>query len=179
MSEQQGIRVENHCYECMIIARDVAEGFTFSKCQTCQDNEEAQADNKAWNLHEDDRLWEPNPMSYDTSDEPSASDWVSSQTISQPARSKPMFKEIWDEEKFHLIELSVKFLDPDEPHLYRNEFTPPIAQLMDGGVHEELWELEDYTQLQREKECQWCHILTPKIFNDCQSCDKPLENNLI
>ncbi len=90
-----------------------------------------------------------------------------------------MFKEIWDEEKFHLIELSVKFLDPDEPHLFRNEFTPPIAQLMDGGVHEELWELQDYTQLQREKECQWCHILTPKIFNDCQSCDKPLENNLI
>lgn len=60
-----------------------------------------------------------------------------------------------------------------------NEFLEPIVKLQDGGVHEELWELEDYTQRQREKECRWCHILTPKVFNDCQSCDKPLENNII
>jgi len=59
------------------------------------------------------------------------------------------------------------------------EFKHPTVKLQDGGVYEELWELEDYTQLSRERECQWCHILTPKLFNDCQSCDKPLENNLI
>jgi len=59
------------------------------------------------------------------------------------------------------------------------EYLMPIVLLQDGGVHEEYWELDDYTQRQRERVCQWCNILTPKLFNDCQSCDKPLENNLI
>ena len=58
------------------------------------------------------------------------------------------------------------------------EFKTPTVSLQDGGVYEELWELEDMTQRARETECQWCHILTPKMFNDCQSCDKPLESNV-
>ena len=58
------------------------------------------------------------------------------------------------------------------------EYKEPIVMLQDGGVYEELWELDDERQAARETECQWCHILTPKLFNDCQSCDKPLENNV-
>lgn len=58
------------------------------------------------------------------------------------------------------------------------EYKLPIVQLQDGGVYEELWELDDERQRARETECQWCHILTPKAFNDCQSCDKPLELNV-
>jgi hypothetical protein len=58
------------------------------------------------------------------------------------------------------------------------EYAQPVVQLQDGGVYEELWELEDYAQAQRERQCQWCNLLTPKMFNDCQSCDKPLENNI-
>jgi hypothetical protein len=58
------------------------------------------------------------------------------------------------------------------------EYKLPIVFLQDGGVYEELWELEDMTQRARETECQWCHILTPKMYNDCQSCDKPLEGNV-
>ena len=58
------------------------------------------------------------------------------------------------------------------------EFTPPIALISDGGVFEELWELDDLRQRNREIECQWCHLLTPKTFNDCQACDKPLELNV-
>jgi hypothetical protein len=58
------------------------------------------------------------------------------------------------------------------------EYKMPIVMLQDGGVYEELWELEDMRQRDRETECQWCHILTPKVFNDCQSCDKPLELNV-
>jgi hypothetical protein len=58
------------------------------------------------------------------------------------------------------------------------EFKSPIVFLQDGGEYEELWELDDERQRARETECQWCHILTPKAFNDCQSCDKPLENNV-
>ncbi len=180
MNESLGITVHNTCYECMVIERDKQDGFTVGKCQTCLDTDEARDDDKAYNLHENDRLAEPGKvLSYDTSDEPSASDWVTSQTYIRKRGWIVKFTEIWDEDNpFRLVELSVKFLETDEP-LIRHEFLPPIAQLMDGGVHEELWELEDYTQAKREVTCKWCHILTPKLFNDCQSCDKPLEHNLI
>jgi len=64
------------------------------------------------------------------------------------------------------------------------EFKEPVVQLVDG-MNEELamhlgplWELDDMRQRQREVECQWCHILTPKIFNDCQACDGALEHNV-
>jgi len=187
------------CYECEVLAQDKAKGFPVGPCHTCADkamlratdyqagkcptclkNDEARDDDKAHNLHEDDRLHEDGKvMSYDTSDEPSASDWVTSQTYIRKRGWIVKFTEIWDEDNpFRLVELSVKFLETDEP-LIRHEFLPPIAQLVDGGVYEELWELEDYAQAKRETECRWCHILTPKLFNDCQSCDRPLENNLI
>jgi hypothetical protein len=58
------------------------------------------------------------------------------------------------------------------------EYRLPIVFLQDGGTYEELWELDDMTQQAREIECQWCHLMTPKAFNDCQDCDKPLESNV-
>ena len=58
------------------------------------------------------------------------------------------------------------------------EFKLPIVFLQDGGELDNLWELQDETQRNREQVCQWCHLLTPKMFNDCQSCDKPLESNV-
>ena len=58
------------------------------------------------------------------------------------------------------------------------EFKLPIVFLQDGGELDNLWELQDYTQSQRERECPWCHLLTPKVFNMCQDCDQPLENNV-
>lgn len=58
------------------------------------------------------------------------------------------------------------------------EYKLPIVQLQDGGEYEELWELDDERQRAREVQCPWCNILTPKTFNDCQDCDKPLELNV-
>ena len=179
MSESLGISVQNECYECMVIERDRQEGFPPSRCQTCIDEAEARDDDKAYNLHEQDRLGESGKcLTYDTSDEPSASEWVSSQTYIKPQTWRAQMIEKWKEESMELIELAVKFIDPDEPIMTRKEFLPPIAQLMDGGEYEELWELQDTRQRDREVECQWCHILTPKVFNDCQSCDLPLESNV-
>ena len=182
MSESLGITVMNECYECMIIERDTAEGLPTGKCLSCEELAEARDDDKAYNLHESDRLGESGKcLTYDTSDEPNASEWVSSQTHVRNIgvkEKKPVFTEKWKEESMELIELAVKFIDPDEPVITRQEFLPPIAQLMDGGEYEELWELQDTRQRSREVECQWCHILTPKAFNDCQDCDKPLEHNL-
>ena len=173
-----GITVMNTCYECMVIARDSAQDLPVGKCQTCIDNQEAKDDDSAWNLHEDDRLGEGPGLSLDTSDAPSASDWVSSETYVRPARKKAVMFEEWDSDNpFKLVRLAVEWIDEDEPQT-RHEFLPPIAQLIDGGVYEELWELEDQRQRAREVECKWCHILTLKIYNDCQTCDKPLEHNV-
>lgn len=65
------------------------------------------------------------------------------------------------------------------------EFMEPIVKLQDGldpdlaiGLNS-VEMLEDYAQSKREQECHWCHLLTPKMYNDCQACDKPLEHNLI
>jgi hypothetical protein len=58
------------------------------------------------------------------------------------------------------------------------EFLPPIVLITDGGEVDNLWELDDETQRARETECQWCHILTPKMYNQCQTCDQTLEHNV-
>jgi len=58
------------------------------------------------------------------------------------------------------------------------EYKLPIVQLQDGGVLDNIWELEDYTQSMREVICQTCNLATPKQFNQCQSCDTVLEHNV-
>jgi len=192
------LETPQECYECKILAQDQAKGYPVGTCQTCADrkvleesgyeagkcatclnNSESRDDENAWNLHEDDRLGEPGKVtSYDTSDAPSASDWVASQTyVRAPEKRAVMFEKWSDDNPFKLVELSVSWVEEDEPQI-RNEYLPPIAQLVDGGVYEELWELEDQRQRAREVECKWCHILTLKMYNDCQTCDKPLEHNV-
>lgn len=197
IATQGTLKKPTECYECKVLKADQAKGYPVGACQTCAEqamleasgyeagkcanclkDEEANADDNAWNLHEDDRLGEGKCLSLDTSDAPSTSEWVASETYMQPARRKAVFTEKWKDESMHLIELAVKFIDPDEPVLTRKEFLPPIVQLQDGGEYEELWELDDMRQRAREIECQWCHLLTPKAFNDCQACDKPLELNV-
>jgi len=58
------------------------------------------------------------------------------------------------------------------------EFKLPVVMLQDGGVLDNVWELHDYMQSQREVKCPWCNLLTPKAFPDCQDCDRPLESNV-
>jgi hypothetical protein len=185
MSESQGIYVESASELCCNypITSNIMHLFTgeqqVDSCMECYENAEFKSDDKAYNLHESDRLGESGKcLTYDTSDEPSASDWVSSQTYIKPQTWRTKMIEKWKDESMELIELAVKFIDTDEPVMTRKEFLPPIAQLMDGGEYEELWELQDTRQRDREVECQWCHLLTPKQFNDCQDCDKPLELNV-
>lgn len=59
------------------------------------------------------------------------------------------------------------------------EYLEPTVKLQDGGMLDNLELLNEYAQSKREQECHWCHLLTPKMYNDCQACDKPLEHNLI
>jgi hypothetical protein len=86
--------------------------------------------------------------------EPSGHDWVSATTVSRT------IDETMDE------------------YIMREEYKIPVVMLQDGGVYEELWELDDMRQRSREVECPWCHLLTRKDMNDCQDCDKPLELNV-
>lgn len=55
-----------------------------------------------------------------------------------------------------------------------SEYKGPTVSLQDGGVLDNLWELDDLTQSKREIVCGSCHITTPKHLPTCQSCDKPV-----
>jgi hypothetical protein len=59
------------------------------------------------------------------------------------------------------------------------EYKLPIVQLQDGGELDNIWELQDYTQSQREVICPSCRLTTPKMFNQCQCCDAALEHNVV
>ncbi len=123
-------------------------------CIDCQDLRDSRATNIAHDMVDEANLIYP--AQWHSITEPSGHEWVSPTT-----RVEPYFvyaTQTWEDT--------------------REEYTAPIVQLVDGGVLDNLWELEDYTQYMRETQCQWCNLLTPKMFNDCQVCDKPLENNL-
>ena len=124
-------------------------------CQECEDSKDAKLTDMAWELVDDGNLQYKFTLSYNVA-QPSGHDWISSTTA--------------------LVKPAVM---PDGTLKYeREEYMPPIVNLQDGGVYEELWELDDERQRAREVECKWCHILTPKMYNDCQDCDKPLELNV-
>ena len=130
MSESLGISVQNVCYECMVIARDTDEGFLPMQCQTCIDDAEARADDNAWNLHEDDRLGEGKCLSLDTSDAPSASEWVASETYVRTygeKEKKPVFTEKWKEESNSIICLAVKSeFELEKLHHKLKDLTPSV-----------------------------------------------------
>jgi hypothetical protein len=88
--------------------------------------------------------------------EPSGHDWTSATTVSRT---------ILDDEG-------------NEDYIMREEYKLPVVLLQDGGVYEELWELDDMRQRNREIQCPWCNIMTRKDMNDCQDCDRPLELNV-
>jgi hypothetical protein len=127
------------------------------KCYNCEQEQEARDAQIAHEMVDEGNLIYKYQWSR-TDDQPSGSDWVSSVTVSR-----------------EILDSNGKEID----YIMRLEFTQPIVQLVDGGVLNNLLELEDYAQTKRERLCQWCNILTPKMFNDCQVCDKPLENNLV
>lgn len=175
MSENisNGISISTTCDDCIYL-----DNYD-QLCRPCIETRESRLSVLAHELVDED-IYRYAPMYtplLKISDNPSGSDWVASQTVTGKAGKVVKMTEIWDDQ-CHLVELSVKFLDPEDEYKMRNEFLPPIAQLIDGGTLDNLWELEDYTQSKRETECKWCHILTPKQFNDCQSCDLPLESNV-
>lgn len=173
-AQSQGISVQNTCYHCALVSEYSPE----LRCLTCDEDKEGRDDYIAYELVDEGNL-QYNGQAPLRVDEPSGSDWIASESYIKPQTWVARFTEKWDDNNpFHLIELSVQFEKPEEDYLIRHEYSPPIVQLIDGGTLDNLWELEDYTQYKRETKCKWCNILTPKMFADCQSCDKPLENNL-
>lgn len=175
MSEyaSNGISVTTQCDDCVYL--DDYE----LMCRPCVEQREAKLADLAHELVDED-IYRYAPMyqpMLKLSGNPSASEWVASQTVTGKAGKIVKMTEIWNDD-CHLVELSVKFIDNADEHRIRNEFLPPIAQLIDGGELDSLWELEDYAQSRRETQCPWCWLLTPKQFNDCQACDKPLESNV-
>ena len=147
-AQSNGISITNQCYDCMQLDY---------KCYNCEQEQEARDAQIAHEIVDEGNLIYKRQWSR-TDDQPSASDWISSVTVSR-----------------EILDNKGKEID----YIMRLEFTEPTVQLVDGGVLNNLLELEDYAQTKRERLCQWCNILTPKLFNDCQVCGKPLENNLV
>jgi len=151
-AQSQGISVTNTCYDCALVSEYSPE----LRCLTCDEDKESRDDAIAYELVDEGSMQYKHQWSR-TDDQPSGHDWVASVTVQRV-----------------ILDHDNKEID----YVMRLEYTAPIVQLVDGGVLDNLWELEDYTQYQRETQCQWCNLLTPKMFPDCQSCDKPLESNV-
>ncbi len=151
-AQSQGISVTNTCYDCALVSEYSPE----LRCLTCDEDKESRDDAIAYEIVDEGSMQYKHQWSR-TDDQPSGHDWIASVTVQRV---------ILDDDN--------KEID----YVMRLEYTAPIVQLVDGGVLDNLWELEDYTQYQRETQCQWCNLLTPKMFPDSQSCDKPLESNV-
>lgn len=149
MSEQeQGITVMNECYDCMVLARDGSE----LQCLNCTDSKEARDSFIAHQIVDEGNMQYKDQLSF-ARPEPSGHDWVASHTV---------------------VSSRIDEYGENVDIVERYEFAQPIVVLGDGGVYEELWELDDETQARREVECNWCHLMTPKVMLPlCQDCDKP------
>ena len=165
-----GISVSTQCNDCVYL-----DDYDY-RCRPCIEEQEARLSDLAHDIVDEGTDQYAHPW-FRKNEDHSGSEWIDSQTVTGKAGKIVKMVEIWDD-KCHLVELSVKFLDNDDKYNTRHEFLPPIAQLIDGGELDNLWELDDYTQAMRETTCPWCYLLTPKQFNDCQACDKPLEKNV-
>jgi hypothetical protein len=124
-------------------------------CVDCVDTADARLTDRAYESASEGNLMYKSQWL--TQDEPSGHDWVSSTTVR---------KEILDDEGNEI------------DYILREEYKLPIVLLQDGGELDNVWTLEDYTQQQREVVCHMCHLTTPKMFNQCQSCDAELEHNI-
>lgn len=167
-----GISITTQCPDCIYL-----DDYDY-KCKPCIEQAEAKLSDFAHDIVDEGNDIYPHPW-FRKNENHSSSDWVSSQTITAKAGKIVKMIEIWDD-RCHLVELKVLFIENEDEHTIRYEFLPPIAQIIDGGTLDNLQELEDYAQSMRETLCPWCHILTPKQFNDCQNttCLLPLESNV-
>jgi hypothetical protein len=125
-------------------------------CDECLEISEARVSKMAHELVDDGNMQYKRQWMINRT-EPSGHDWTESETVSRITRDK-------NGEILNVI--------------YRHEYVEPIVQIADGGELDNLWELDDEIQKAREVTCFWCNMMTPKLFNDCQSCDKPLESNV-
>jgi hypothetical protein len=149
---QDSLTLTNVCPEC--IAQETL-------CVECVETADARLTDKAYELVDEGHdIYRYAPMYtplLKLSGDPSGHDWVSSTTVQ---------KVILDEEGNEI------------DYIMREEFKLPIVLLQDGGELDNVWSIDDYTQSRREVVCHMCHLTTPKMFNQCQSCDAELEVNL-
>lgn len=164
---QDQLTISNVCPEC--IAQE-------QLCVDCVEEADARLTDQAYELVDEGNLQYRRVVSIQA-DAPSASDWVSSETITGRRKAKAIMKEIWADD-CKLVTLEVSFVEKTDEWLVRNEFLEPTVSLADRGELDNTWELDDYAQAQRETQCPSCHLMTPRIYNDCQCCDAPLEMNV-
>lgn len=124
-------------------------------CTECVEEADARLTDKAYALVDEGNLQYKRHWFYNA-EQPSGHDWIGS-----VVRVEPYF--VWATQTWEDT---------------RSEYMDPTVQLQDGGVLDSIWELQDERQKAREVECHICHMMTLKMYPDCQSCDKPLEQNV-
>ena len=149
--------IYTHCLECN--TPDSAE-----HTEGCEQSTEVSASDIAWDLVDGGNL-QYRKVIQDTSI-PTASEWVSAETITKIHYKNDKGERVVKE------------------YTIRNEYLPPIHLIVDGMDEDlafhlgDLASLDDETQKARETNCPWCALQTPKQFNDCQNCERPLESNV-
>ena len=179
---QDGLSLANVCPQCIEQEQ---------LCTDCVDQADARLTDKAYALVDEGNMQYRRNWSR-ADEQPSASDWVSSETVSRESKYMITLELItiktgtytdsqgytrqYNENWYHMEE-KVIVTRRDTNWLIRKEYTEPIVQLIDGGVVDNLWELDDLTQYNREVVCPSCHLTTPKILRTCQTCDKSIVRN--
>lgn len=172
MNEEIGISIQSSCHTCNQIGE---------RCPLCQDELDANDTYRAWQIVDEGNLQYQYTLSQT---ELADADWVSSETVVGTAKRIANIIETRQGKDYEPgFTLHVEWTEPDTPHEIRHEFADPSHKLQDGmseelALHLSLAELDDETQRAREVKCPWCHLMTPKQFNDCQDCERPLESNV-
>lgn len=141
-------------------------GWDCSVCLAKAELAEANQDNNAWSLHEDDRIAESKIAEHHYS-EPSQHDWVASETIRGTQGKRVIMIEEWDD-ACTLQLMTIKFIEPTEQWWMRDEFLAPIVQLTDRIFDTE------YEVSTTEVVCQDCHYVCNASIA-CPNCE--LVNN--
>ena len=152
---------DGDCDMCAVL------GWDCSACVAKAELAEANQDNNAHGLHEDDRLGENTRPEHLTS-APTASEWVASETIVGKAKVKTQISEVYDEVAGRFV-FDLKFIQPTEDYELRHEFLEPIVQLTDRII--EVSDYSDYYEYEsNEAVCNRCNLTFNMNLKECPTC---------
>lgn len=168
-----GISITNACYQCQILG---------SYCLDCVDARDAKDTNMAYEIVDERNLIYPNQWS---NIELTDTSWAEAQSISGTSHRLAKIVEVpvtryKDSEPYESTQPQVIWEEPDSDYTFRNEYAPPITNLLDRlqgywflGQH--IYPLRSEADIQAtiklnrfETICPECHLTYNKNYT-CQN----------